>query len=128
MNLTPTHILQLGVIPTQKVKDALTAWLYCRYMYLLLSLSLYLRLMYLLHTATFRASECDEKALKGLIIMCCMQSSGLTFCFWGYSVWFLTLMREDACIFGQTDLLRYVLSWLGLGLTCQEISISREWK
>lgn len=30
--------------------------------------------------------------------------------------------------FGQTDLLRYVLSWLGLGLTCQEISISREWK
>lgn len=31
MNLTPTHILQLGVIPTQKVKDALTAWLYCRY-------------------------------------------------------------------------------------------------
>lgn len=23
--------------------------------------------MYLLHTATFRASECDEKALKGLI-------------------------------------------------------------
>lgn len=65
MNLTPTHIQRLGVIPTQKVKDALTAWLYCRY--LLLSLSLYLRLMYLLHTATFRASECDEKALKGLI-------------------------------------------------------------
>lgn len=64
MNLTPTHILQLGVIPTQEVKDALTAWLYRRY--LLLSLSLYLRLMYLLHTATFRASEWDEKALKGL--------------------------------------------------------------
>lgn len=81
MNLTPTHILQLGVIPTQKVKDALTAWLYCRY--LLLSLSLYLRLMYLLHSATFRASEYDEKALKGLIIMCCMQSSGLTFYFLG---------------------------------------------
>lgn len=83
--------------------------------------------MYLLQTATFRASEWDEKALKGLV-MCCMQSSGLTFCFWGYSTWFLTLMREDACNFGQTDLLRYVLSWLGLGLTCQEISIAREWK
>lgn len=95
MNLTPTHILQLGVIPTQKVKDALTLGFvagtctYCCHSHCTYDLS-----MYLLHTASFRTSECDEKALKGLI-MCCMQSSGLTFCFWGYSAWFLTLMRED---------------------------------
>lgn len=69
MNLTPTHILQLGVIPTQKVKDALTLG-FIAGMYLLLSLSLYLRLMYLLHTATFRALEWDEKALKGLGMYC----------------------------------------------------------
>lgn len=69
MNLTPTHILQLGVIPTQKVKDALTlgfvAGTYCCYSHCTYDLS-----MYLLHTATFRASECDEKALKGLGMYC----------------------------------------------------------
>lgn len=84
--------------------------------------------MYLLHTASFRASEWDEKALKGLINVLHAIFRSDFFFSWGYSAWFLTLMREDACIFGQTDLLRYVLSWLGLGLTCQEISISREWK
>lgn len=66
MNLTPTHILQLGVIPTQKVKDASTlgfiAGIYCCHSHCTYDLS-----MYLLHTATFRASECDKKALKGLI-------------------------------------------------------------
>lgn len=53
--------------------------------------------------------------------MCCMQSSGLSF-------FFLGILGMVSSNFGQTDLLRYVLSWLGLGLTCQEISISREWK
>lgn len=66
MNLTPTHILQLGVIPTQKVKDALTlgsiAGTYCCHSHYTYDLS-----MYLLQTATFRASEWDEKALKGLV-------------------------------------------------------------
>lgn len=84
--------------------------------------------MYLLHTATFRASECDEKALKGLTIMCCMQSLGLSFYFLGILGMVSNSDARRRLYFGQTDLLRYVLSWLGLGLTCQEISISREWK
>lgn len=80
--------------------------------------------MYLLHTATFCASECDEKALKGLInvLHAVFRSDFLFLGILGM------VSNSDARRFGQTDLLRYVLSWLGLGLTCQEISISREWK
>lgn len=77
--------------------------------------------MYLLHTATFRASECDEKALKGL-------GNKVLHAIFRSDFFFLGTLdmvsnsdaRRRLYLWSDRPLLRYVLSWLGLGLTCQE--------